>query len=194
VANTPPASKKVLRAAARERRRTVNSRSGEALRDVALSLPELAGATVVTAYVARSGEPDTAPLLAALAANGVRVLQPVLLADYDLDWVEDDGTRESSRVYSSLSEPTGRRLGPEAVGEAQVVLVPALSVDRAGNRLGNGGGCYDRALRRVDPGALVVALLHDGELSEQPIPAEPHDQPVDVVVTPSGVVRLRAGA
>jgi 5-formyltetrahydrofolate cyclo-ligase len=191
VANTPPAGKKVLRAAARERRRTANPQTGEALRDVVLSLPELAGATTVTAYVARTGEPDTGPLLAALAERGVRVLQPVLRPDFDLDWVEDDGTRETSQVHSSLSEPTGRRLGPTAITEAQVVLVPALTVDQAGIRLGNGGGCYDRALSRVGTGALVVALLHDGELSTEPLPAEPHDQAVDAVATPSGVVRLR---
>ena len=117
-----------------------------------LSLPELSGARTVTAYVARSGEPDTGPLLAELAARGVRVLQPVLRPDYDLDWVVDDGTRLTSAVHDSLSEPTGARLGPEGISEADLVLVPALAVDRTGMRLGNGGGCYDRALARVRPG------------------------------------------
>lgn len=187
------ADKRTLRAAARERRREAVPGEGAALRDQVLSLPELATASVVTAYVARPGEPDTAPLLAALSARGVRVLQPVLRPDSDLDWAEDDGTRATSEVHASLSEPTGRRLGPDAVREADVLLVPALAVDRRGFRLGNGRGCYDRALARVGPRSLVVALLHDGEVSERPLPAEEHDRPVDVVVTPSAVLRLRAG-
>jgi 5-formyltetrahydrofolate cyclo-ligase len=190
VANTPPTTKTELRRAARERRRATDPGTGEALRDAVLSLPELEGARVVTAYVARSGEPDTAPLLAALADRGIQVLQPVLLPDFDLDWAVDDGTRLTSSVHGSLSEPTSRRLGPEAIRTADVVLVPALAVDRDGTRLGNGGGCYDRALARVAPGVLVAALLHDDELSAEPLPAEPHDRPVDAVVTPSGVRRL----
>ncbi len=149
VANTPVADKRARRAAARERRRSVPAGTGEQLRDQVLSLPEVAAASTVTAYVARPGEPDTAPLLAALAGRGVRVLQPVLRPDFDLDWAEDDGTRATSGVHASLSEPTGHRLGPEAVREADVLLVPALTVDRAGVRLGNGKGCYDRALARV---------------------------------------------
>jgi 5-formyltetrahydrofolate cyclo-ligase len=144
----------------------------------------------VTAYIARTGEPDTGPLLAELAARGVRVLQPVLRPDFDLDWVVDDGSRLVSEVHDSLSEPSGPRLGPEGIGTADLVLVPALAVDRSGMRLGHGGGCYDRALTRVAPGVLVVALLNDGEITDTPIPAEPHDRRVDAVATPSGVLRF----
>jgi 5-formyltetrahydrofolate cyclo-ligase len=75
---------------------------------------------------------------------------------------------------------------------AQVLLVPALAVDRRGYRLGRGGGSYDRVLARlIGSGVDVVALLHDGELLDLPVPREPHDQPVHAVVTPSGHVRLR---
>ena len=55
-----------------------------------------------------------------------------------------------------------------------MVLVPALAVDRAGNRLGRGGGSYDRALARVGPLIPVIALLYDDELLDQ-VPAEQHD-------------------
>jgi 5-formyltetrahydrofolate cyclo-ligase len=62
-------------------------------------------------------------------------------------------------------------------------------VDRAGTRLGRGGGSYDRVLPRTT--GLVVALLHDGEAVAE-LPAEPHDVPVDAVVLPArGLVRLR---
>jgi 5-formyltetrahydrofolate cyclo-ligase len=66
--------------------------------------------------------------------------------------------------------------------------VPALQVDRDGNRLGRGGGSYDRALARAT--GLTVALLHDDELVAE-LPHEPHDVPVRAVATPTGgLVRL----
>lgn len=79
---------------------------------------------------------------------------------------------------------------PGAVASADVVLVPAVAVDRTGVRLGRGGGSYDRALARVGPAILTAALLYDGELVDS-VPAEPHDQRVRAVVTPArGLVRL----
>jgi 5-formyltetrahydrofolate cyclo-ligase len=84
-----------------------------------------------------------------------------------------------------VPEPTGPRLGVEAIGEADVVVTPALAVDRQGRRLGQGGGSYDRALARRRPDAFVVALLHDGEIWDDDLPADGHDQRVHAAVTPS---------
>jgi len=73
-----------------------------------------------------------------------------------------------------------------------VVLVPALAVDTAGQRLGRGGGSYDRALARVGPLIPVIALLYDGELLDQ-VPTEPHDTPVRAVARPGhGVTSVPA--
>ncbi len=135
---------------------------------------------VVTSYAAVPGEPPTATLNAALAAHGIRVLLPVTLADLDLDWCDATDTTESP-------------LGPDAVALADLVLAPGLAVDRAGTRLGQGGGCYDRALPRRRPGTPVVVVLHPGELldaAERLLPRQAHDQPVDAVVTAEGVTDL----
>lgn len=140
----------------------------------------------VAAYLAVGTEPGTAALLTALADRGVPVLLPVLLPDRDLDWARAaDGVQPGRH---GVLEPRGERLGRLAVADCSLVVVPALAVDRAGHRLGRGGGSYDRALPRTR--GLVVALLHDGE-SVVELPAEPHDAPVDALVTPSrGLVRL----
>jgi 5-formyltetrahydrofolate cyclo-ligase len=141
----------------------------------------------VAAYLSVGSEPGTTALLAALAAREVDVLLPVLLPDGDLDWARADGG--TAPGPHGLLQPQGERLGVDAVAACTLVVVPALSVDRAGNRLGRGGGAYDRALPRT--GGWVVALLHDGE-SVAELPAEPHDQPVHALVTPRrGLVRLR---
>ena len=143
----------------------------------------------VAAYLSIGTEPGTAALLAALAARSVQVLLPVVLPDGDLDWAAaDDGVAPGPR---GLLEPQGERLGRDAVAQCPLVVVPALAVDRQGNRLGRGGGSYDRALARSR--GQVVALLHDGEAVAE-LPREPHDRAVDALVTPSrGLVRLREG-
>ncbi|MET9545675.1 5-formyltetrahydrofolate cyclo-ligase [Streptomyces sp. 135] len=167
------------------------------LAERALELTELAAARTVAAYVSVGNEPGTRVLLDALHARGTRVLLPVLLPDNDLDWAAYEGEGSLVRVRHQgkieLLEPSGARLGPEAVLAADAVLLPGLAVDERGTRLGRGGGSYDRVLARLalsgaDP-ALVV-LLYDSEVVAR-VPAEVHDLPVHAVVTPSGVRRFR---
>lgn len=186
-------AKSLLRARLRAVRRLRHpaAGSGEALAQAVLALPEVDEAcrrgSAVAAYVSGRGEPPTAALVALLAARGARVLLPVVRADLDLDWAWDDGTRVAG-IGPGVLEPDGPRLGAEAVAGASVVVVPALAVDRAGRRLGQGGASYDRALARVAPGTLVVALLHDDELLDEPVPVDVHDRSVGVVVTVSNAV------
>jgi 5-formyltetrahydrofolate cyclo-ligase len=172
-------------------------KAAEALAARALGTPEVAGAHAVAAYVSVGSEPGTLALLDALRARGVRVLLPALLPDNDLDWGEYTGEGSLARVRHggrmALSEPTGERLGPDAVTEADVVLLPGLAVDGRGMRLGRGGGSYDRVLARLERAGArpaLLVLLYDGEVVAH-VPGEPHDRPVDAVVTPSGVRRFR---
>ncbi|MGW2054479.1 5-formyltetrahydrofolate cyclo-ligase [Streptomyces sp. NPDC001840] len=161
----------------------------------ALELPELARARTVAAYVSVGREPGTRALLDALRTRGVRVLLPVLMADNDLDWAPYEGTERLVRAGRGLLEPDGARLGPDAVLEADVVLLPGLAVDGRGMRLGRGGGSYDRVLGRLERAGAVPALavlLYDGEVVAR-VPTEPHDRPVQAVVTPGGVLRFGAG-
>ena len=144
---------------------------------------------VVAAYLGTGAEPPTLPLVAALAARGVQVLLPVVRPGSTLDW--SDGPVGSARPAGPLGllEPEGALLGPEAVRGAGLVLVPALAVDRTGVRLGRGAGYYDRALAGWDRTAPLLAVVFDDEVLDE-VPAEPHDQPVDSALTPSGPVRF----
>jgi 5-formyltetrahydrofolate cyclo-ligase len=143
----------------------------------------------VGAYVSIGSEPGTRALLDALRARGVRVLLPVLLDDNDLDWAVYEGADRLVRARLGLLEPGGARLGPNAVLEADVLLLPGLAADARGMRLGRGGGSYDRVLARLaarGAGPPLVVLLYDHEVVEE-MPAEAHDQPVRAAVTPSAV-------
>ncbi|MER6220905.1 5-formyltetrahydrofolate cyclo-ligase [Streptomyces sp. 900105755] len=170
--------------------------AADALAGHALELPELACARTVAAYVSVGNEPGTLALLDALVTRGVRVLLPALLPDHDLDWGAYAGEGSLARVQHggkmALFEPTGERLGPDAVLGADAVLLPGLAVDAHGMRLGRGGGSYDRVLARLERAGArpaLVVLLYDTEVVGR-VPAEAHDLPVQAVVTPSGVRRF----
>jgi 5-formyltetrahydrofolate cyclo-ligase len=147
-----------------------------------------AGMRTVAAYAGVGEEPPTRALVDGLRDAGCTVLMPVVAPGRVLEWVVYDGWDDLESAGYGLLEPRGARLGPAAVADADVVLAPALAVDRAGNRLGRGAGYYDRALAPVAVGR-VVAVVYDDEVLDD-VPAEPHDLPVSAALTPSGVVAL----
>jgi 5-formyltetrahydrofolate cyclo-ligase len=166
--------------------------AGRLIRDALLSLPELQMAGTVAAYYSAGAEPDTRGLVFALWKRGTYVLLPLLRPDGDLDWASYEGPDSLVAGPHGLLEPGEPPRGPQAVARADVVLAPALAVDVAGNRLGRGGGSYDRALGRVGPLIPVIALLYDDELLGR-VPAAPHDTPVRAVVRPGpGITWLPA--
>jgi 5-formyltetrahydrofolate cyclo-ligase len=135
---------------------------------------------VVACYASRPEEPDTTLLRQALHTAGARVVVPVV-----------DGTRLTWRIDDPMAEWTVNEFGipepetdPVDIAPA-VYIVPALAIDANGNRLGQGGGFYDRALANVE-GPLVIALVFEDEMVDV-LPVEPHDRPVDVAVTESRV-------
>jgi 5-formyltetrahydrofolate cyclo-ligase len=157
----------------------------------------LSGTTCVAAYLPLPTEPMDVRTLDLLAA-GTRVLVPVVTGAAPLDWCEyvagapAAGTR---RGALGIDEPTGPRLGPAAIEDADVILVPALAVDHGGHRLGRGGGHYDRTLAllsrlRTERPPRRIAVIYDDELLTA-VPFDELDQLVTAVVTPgSGLSQL----
>ncbi|WP_123670161.1 5-formyltetrahydrofolate cyclo-ligase [Actinocorallia herbida] len=166
--------------------------ASSAIRDVLLTVPELEMASSIAAYVSVGNEPGTRSLLFALWKRGSYVLLPVVRPDGELDWASYEGPDSLREGPYGLLEPTEPVRGVDAIKATDVVLVPALAVDRHGRRLGRGGGFYDRALARVGPAILTVGVVYDAEFLEE-VPAEPHDVPVRAVATPSGFHRLGTG-
>jgi 5-formyltetrahydrofolate cyclo-ligase len=145
----------------------------------------------VCAYVPVGSEPGSLELVAALHAAGHEVLLPVVPpAAGPLDWAVYTGPDSLAAGPLGLLEPTGPRLGPDAVGRARLVLVPGLAADHSGVRLGRGAGHYDRTLPLAAPDVPLVIVLNDEELVEQ-LPAEPHDRRVtSALLADAGLVTL----
>ncbi|MDO8106770.1 5-formyltetrahydrofolate cyclo-ligase [Isoptericola sp. b441] len=158
-------------------------------------LQQVRAARTVAAYAARASEPGTSPLLDRLSRRGTRVLLPVLGTGLQREWAPLTSVEELEiRAPGRPPEPAGPTLGPDALAEADVVVVPALAVDTAGYRLGHGGGWYDRVLEHVRPGVPVIALVFGEEIYDadsQPLPVEPHDRRVHAAVTTTKLRELR---
>jgi 5-formyltetrahydrofolate cyclo-ligase len=141
----------------------------------------------VAAYEATPLEPPTEAMVAALSARGIRVMVPVTLENWDLDWREaGDGSGAGTAGTGTSVTDT---LGIEAIARAKVVFLPAHGVDRSGTRIGQGKGCYDRVIPRT--GARLVAVVHPWEVLDEELPREPHDRRVHAVMAAElGVVNV----
>ncbi|WP_157940283.1 5-formyltetrahydrofolate cyclo-ligase [Arthrobacter ruber] len=152
----------------------------------------------IAAYLGRDPEPGTAPLLEDLHRLGFGVVVPVCEPGYRLSWVSwTPGVPLQRSVRAPVDEPTGPRRSFGEMTDVALILVPALGVDRAGHRLGQGGGYYDRflAAHPLDrPGAVDrLGVVYRSELLPiGTIPAEPYDQPLAGVFTADGLERFGA--
>lgn len=150
--------------------------------------------STVCAYVPMDAEPGSIEMLDLLLRRTGRVLLPVARATADnspvaLQWGEYRPGRLVAARFGLL-EPAEPWLPATTLAEANVVLVPALAVDRTGVRLGRGRGFYDRTLVHRDPQARLIAVVRDQELLDE-LPQEPHDVPMTHALTPGrGLVEL----
>ncbi|MBT2568435.1 5-formyltetrahydrofolate cyclo-ligase [Arthrobacter sp. ISL-85] len=154
---------------------------------------------IACVYLGVGQEPPTLPLIHALHRSGHKVLLPVCEAARELSWVfwtPDTGFERSK--YAPILEPAGHRHGPETAGGAAVLFIPATAVDLSGNRIGQGGGYYDKFLGHLATAGKEIplaAVIYDDELLPAGrIPAEEFDRPVQGVLAPSGYRLLDGGA
>lgn len=162
-------------------RRVADAAIAHRLREV------VAGAAVVAAYAALEEEVRLDALLVAWLEEGKEVLLPrvdgpgsiVLHRVSDLDQDLEPGLFGVREPLASC--PVGDP------GSVNAVLVPGVAFDRAGGRIGYGGGFYDRLLPGL-PAAVSVGVCYEAQLVDR-VAREPHDVSVDAVVTEGDVYR-----
>ncbi len=155
-----------------------------------LRASEIKEAETIASYISYGEEPDTKLLNAEIERMGKRLLLPRVDEAGVITWIIADHQMkvEVNKKRPHLAQPSGSIFN----GVIDIVITPALRVDRTGVRLGQGGGSYDRALSAENlQAAWKVALLHDEEISSEPLPYEAHDIKMDAVALPEIVVRFK---
>ena len=191
--NSPAAIKQSLRAEAAIRRASVHAARGE-IAGVALTesfRAAFAGKlseAVVSLYWPMRDEIDVRNLIDSLAADGVRTALPVMVGmDVPLvfrEWHTGDALVPGT---FGVHEPAGDAdiLAPD------IVVVPLLAFDAVGNRLGYGGGYYDRTLRSLRAGGDVIAVgvgYDEQEISS--VPGHTGDEILDMIITDRRSLRV----
>ncbi|MBW6392891.1 5-formyltetrahydrofolate cyclo-ligase [Billgrantia antri] len=194
-------SRRQLRQELRRRRRALSPRQRQQA-DRALcrrlrQLPEVRRARRVALYLPNDGEIDPRPLIPWLTRRGVRVYLPVLkpLSDNSLWFVHYHPGTPMRRNRFGIPEPHTRhgahRARRVATWALDLILLPLVGFDDRGQRMGMGGGFYDRSLaftRRPGPRPTLIGLAHECQRVDR-LPVAPWDVPLDAIVSDRRLVR-----
>lgn len=128
-------------------------------------------------YLPYNQEVRTVDLLRQAILDGKRVAVPKVFGE-EMRFIYIDDFSQVAKGYAGIPEPVAD--GPVAQDSAALVLMPGLAFDEKGNRMGYGGGFYDKFLAS-EPGHPTVALCYDFQMVAR-IPTQAHDIPVDLVL------------
>jgi len=157
-----------------------------------ISLPVYQQAGTVMTYVAFNQEVETRGLILYSLARKKRVLVPVTVTKekklipsevFDFPGDLEPGTW-------GILEPKPDCFRPRDPREIDLVVVPGVAFDRHGNRLGYGGGFYDRFLTKLPESCSFVAIAYQLQLRDNVFHQE-HDQPVHWVITEERVIKAK---
>ncbi|WP_370318531.1 5-formyltetrahydrofolate cyclo-ligase [Oricola sp.] len=144
--------------------------------------------TVVSGFSPIRSEADIRPLMFSMREKGAKLCLPVVLDRETI--VFRDLVRGAELVDTGFGTAGP---GPEAeVLDPELLLVPLSAFDAAGNRIGYGAGHYDRAIARLRAKGVrpqLVGIAFSCQEVEE-VPAEPHDVPLDAILTEDGLRQL----
>lgn len=153
-----------------------------------LTLPQLAASQHIALYLANDGELDTFALIQALWQQGKNVYLPVLhpfVAGYLLFVRYDKDTLLYPNKFG-IPEPLPACHQLLPLQQLDIIFTPLVAFDAAGNRLGMGGGFYDRTLSQLPPNSpcQVIGLAHHCQ-QVAAVPSEAWDIPLKQIITPA---------
>lgn len=176
--------KSLLRARIKEQASSLDEayvvESDAGILSVLLSLPVFCQANRIFAYYSVGREPDTLELIRLCLEAGKEVFLPRSYSGGRMDFAPlACPIGQLSEGPFGIPQPAGK-LPAAAAEKGDLIIVPALCFDERLYRLGHGGGYYDRFLEGAE--ALAIGLCRE-RLVLNAIPTEPHDRPVDILIT-----------
>ena len=156
------------------------------------SLPEVAGAGVIFAFVAFRSEPATLPSIHRWLRQGKTVAVPRTTPGSHIEpRVLTDPEEQLAPGFCNILEPVREKTTGMDPQKIATVIVPGSVFDPAGGRLGYGGGYYDKFLAQDAPQAVRIGIAFELQVVER-VPLLPHDQRIDLLVTEARIIRCRA--
>jgi 5-formyltetrahydrofolate cyclo-ligase len=156
---------------------------------LAVSL-QFQNASHIASYISYGDEPSTSELNSALLKDGKYLYLPRIIGK-GLEWVQWQGDLTQllpSKLSKNILEPSGPAISDHSV--IDLIVVPALRIDRSGYRLGQGGGFYDRTLSQLK--AWSIGLIHPDEISSEDLPRESFDIALSAAATPDLLIRFKS--
>lgn len=173
--------KQALRKMIREKKRAMTEaqieQASARLAQLLYSSPLYRQATTIYGYLPYNQEVRTVPMLEQALAEGKRVAVPKVYGD-EMRFLYIDDLSRVEKGYAGIPEPIDD--GPLAEDPTALVLMPGLAFDRAGHRIGYGGGFYDKFLS-AEPDHPTLALCYGFQMLDE-LPTEEFDIPVDCVL------------
>lgn len=180
-------AKQALRAAARERRakRSAHERAVLAQQWSDTVMDFIGDGQVVACYVSIKDEPPTRELCERIAASGRQLLLPKLGPSLAREWAWYKGDADLEVLAPGRPpEPSGLPADSSVLADIDVLVMPAALIDKVGRRLGQGGGWYDRVLKKVSPTTKIGAMVFPDEYVSVELPQDDMDRRVPYVIFP----------
>ncbi|MBE0447039.1 MAG: 5-formyltetrahydrofolate cyclo-ligase [Actinobacteria bacterium] len=168
--------------------RNERERKAIAIKERLFVLPEFRNAESVLFYAAFGSEVPTLKMMSESLGLGKKIILPITdtkTKNLALRRVHDLKNLQLNQY--GIPEPVPESTVHHDYNEVDLVIVPGVVFDRYGQRIGYGGGYYDRFLNRIDPSVPRVSIAFEEQIVPE-IPAESHDLPVDKIITEERVI------
>ncbi len=196
---TAPLSRQAIRSRVRQARNALTleqqRKAGKELVQQVHELSVLKNSQHIALYLSADGELDTSPLIESLWQQGKKVYLPVLhpFSKGHLLFLHYQSDTEMCHNRYGILEPKLKQSAILPSAQLDLIFTPLVAFDEQGQRLGMGGGYYDRTLapwfhspKQKRKGAMPIGLAHDCQRVKQ-LPTESWDVPLPKIVTPSQI-------
>ena len=156
-----------------------------------LELPIYQESKTIGLYASFNNEVSTSILFDKALEDGKKVLFPYIRkADRDLAFLPVRGLDELELGQFGIMMPSFGEGKDDYIGDIELLVIPGVSYDLKGGRIGYGGGFYDRTLHKLAKLPFILALAYEFQVLDE-VPMLPHDVRINAVVTEHRVIILK---